>query len=124
MESDGRTAIERRKTMKKRMKQVVLLFSMVICSAVFFQQGTYASDTVGGQVTRSGNISFSESGSSTEQTTDSTTSSIKKEQIAKLKGIFPNTGEAIQKYGMAGLGIVFILFCFFFLRSIRKEKQE
>ena len=121
--------------MKQTKKITVLLCSLVMGILLFMQTTAYAAEGAGGQVTRTGKISFYEESTDSSSSTPASSSTAADstnpsenasttEAVTKPVGRYPSTGELVQKYSWLGACLLIFVFFFLFLRRRRKEKHQ
>lgn len=108
--------------MKVKMKQLqslqLLCVLVLWLGIVGFVQKVDADEGNGGQVSINGKISFEETEESSRPSNPTSSSSF------GSKGVFPKTGERLNRLGII-LGLeLLVLFCLLFLRKSRKERIE
>lgn len=96
------------------------IFSLAMIPVV-----TCATEGTGGQVSTGGNISFYEvenvSDKDETQQSSSDFGSSATEKNPESVGRLPSTGEMIQRFGLVGLGMLFLLLWFIW-KKIKEEK--
>lgn len=125
MEDHGWTAVGG-VAMKKK-KNILFIYSLIaLLSLVLMPNIVHGIDSVGGQVTTGGKISFFEE----EKKGDNVSSPFDKIEMppaeknvgvfAKLIKRLPNTGELVNSFWLIGLGLIFLVIWFIW----KKTKEE
>lgn len=115
-------------------KKRVFLFLLVVVSLVTTTGVVYAAESVGGQVSTGGKITFYEATSDTEETPDSSTPEKPGEGTPpggndtagnqrKPGGNLPNTGEVVKYFSLIGLGLILLVLLLWFIKDKMKEER-
>ncbi|WP_430602384.1 hypothetical protein IGJ02_002721 [Enterococcus sp. DIV0724b] len=107
----------------KQMRIILFCCSLILClGAVYTGYVVLASEEIGGQVSTNGKISFYEESAEPDISTDQEPVSA---TPSKPNGKpLPNTGEQIQKYGVIGVVLIFLILLVLFLRKRRKGEPK